>query len=309
MPGIAAATGTVLDSAAKHTMACKVDEEKMHVFAEADNITNNKHKYCVNRHELVLNTGNAWKTRSGSVSSAYPLIVSNMGDLHDDVKLFVKAAYASLQTAKDLGPTLKFLNDTKPTEANNAKIKNQLTTLPFCHVQGYSLGVAYANHRQGDIVCAVQVGGMVSVRNGHFPCNTGDMVQWYFDWEKDMFYPQAEGMDNEAGQRKEQAALRTVIMTANAGNADYTARKQAVTAALTAAPAAGANRQQAARQGFAARELGMSNGKINVPYPKPYVVSKTHGEHYGDQIRVFAKCVNGGRAHDMIDVMLMTQSL
>ena len=307
MPGIAAATGTVLDSAAKHTMACKVDEEKMHVFAEADNITNNKHKYCVNRHELVLNTGNAWKTRSGSVSSAYPLIVSNMGDLHEDVKLFVKAAYASLQTAKDLRPTLKFLNDTKPTEAKDAKIKNQLTTLPFCHVQGYSLGVAYANHRQGDIVCAVQVGGMVSVRNGHFPCNTGDMVQWYFDWEKDMFYAVAEGMDNEAGQRKEQAALRTVIMTA--GNADYATRKLNVNNALAAAPAAGANRQQAARQGFAARELGMSNGKINVPYPKPYVVSKTHGEHYGDQIRVFAKCVNGGRAHDMIDVMLMTQSL
>jgi hypothetical protein len=308
MPGIAAATGTVLDSAAKHTMACKVDEEKMHVFAEADNIINNKHKYCVNRHELVLNTGNVWKTRSGSVSSAYPLIVSNMGDLHEDVKLFVKAAYASLQTAKDLGPTLKFLNDTKPTDAKDAKIKNQLTTLPFCHVQGYSLGVAYANHRQGDIVCAVQVGGMVSVRNGHFPCNTGDMVQWYFDWEKDMFYAVAEGIDNEAGQRKEQAALRTVIMTTNA-NANYTTRKQAVTAALAAAPAAGANRQQAARQAFAARELGMSNGKINVPYPKPYVVSKTHGEHYGDQIRVFAKCVNGGRAHDMIDVMLMTQSL
>ena len=306
MPGIAAATGTVLDSAAKHTMACKVDEEKMHVFAEADNITNNKHKYCVNRHELVLNTGNAWKTRSGSVSSAYPLIVSNMGDLHEDVQLFVKAAYASLQTAKDLRPTLKFLNDTKPTEAKDAKIKNQLTTLPFCHVQGYSLGVAYANHRQGDIVCAVQVGGMVSVRNGHFPCNTGDMVQWYFDWEKDMFFPHDSGTDNEAGQRKEQAVLRTVIMTANA---DYATRKQAVTAALAAAPAAGANRQQAARQGFAARELGMSNGKINVPYPKPYVVSKTHGEHYGDQIRVFAKCVNGGRAHDMIDVMLMTQSL
>ena len=308
MPGIAAATGTVLDSAAKHTMACKVDEEKMHVFAEADNITNNKHKYCVNRHELVLNTGNAWKTRSGSVSSAYPLIVSNMGDLHEDVKLFVKAAYASLQTAKDLGPTLKFLNDTKPTEAKDAKIKNQLTTLPFCHVQGYSLGVAYANHRQGDIVCAVQVGGMVSVRNGHFPCNTGDMVQWYFDWEKDMFHPHDTGT-NETGQRVEQPTLRSVIMAGNAGNAVYAARKQDVNTALAAVVPPGANRQQAARQGFAARELGMSNGKINVPYPKPYVVSKTHGEHYGDQIRVFAKCVNGGRAHDMIDVMLMTQSL
>jgi hypothetical protein len=56
-------------------------------------------------------------------------------------------------------------------------------------------------------------------------------------------------------------------------------------------------------------QLGTPNGKRNIPYPKPYVVSTTAGEHYGDRIRVFAKCVNGGRAHDMIDIMLMTQSL
>lgn len=30
--------------------------------------------------------------------------------------------------------------------------------------------------------------------------------------------------------------------------------------------------------------------------------------HYGDKIRVFAKCIIGGRAGDMVDVMVMTQS-
>ena len=30
---------------------------------------------------------------------------------------------------------------------------------------------------------------------------------------------------------------------------------------------------------------------------------------WGDKIRVFAKCISGGRPFDMVDIMLMTQSL
>ena len=32
-------------------------------------------------------------------------------------------------------------------------------------------------------------------------------------------------------------------------------------------------------------------------------------DHYGDKIRVFAKCISGGRPFDAVDIMLMTQSL
>ena len=32
-------------------------------------------------------------------------------------------------------------------------------------------------------------------------------------------------------------------------------------------------------------------------------------DHWGDKIRVFAKCISGGRPFDMVDIMLMTQSL
>ena len=48
--------------------------------------------------------------------------------------------------------------------------------------------------------------------------------------------------------------------------------------------------------------------KGNKFYPKPYRLCDGK-DHYGDKIRIFAKCVNGGRAHEMIDIMLMTQSL
>ena len=32
-------------------------------------------------------------------------------------------------------------------------------------------------------------------------------------------------------------------------------------------------------------------------------------DHYGDKIRIFAKCITGARKHEMVDIMLMTQSL
>jgi hypothetical protein len=43
--------------------------------------------------------------------------------------------------------------------------------------------------------------------------------------------------------------------------------------------------------------------------PKPYVPSLNGTDHYGDKIRIFAKCIAGGAAHHKVDIMLMTQSL
>jgi len=43
--------------------------------------------------------------------------------------------------------------------------------------------------------------------------------------------------------------------------------------------------------------------------PKPYVLSKNGMDHYGDKIRIFAKCICGGPANHKVDIMLMTQSL
>ena len=38
---------------------------------------------------------------------------------------------------------------------------------------------------------------------------------------------------------------------------------------------------------------------------KPYY----HKDHYGGKIRVFAKCIGGARPYEMMDIMLLTQSL
>jgi hypothetical protein len=46
-----------------------------------------------------------------------------------------------------------------------------------------------------------------------------------------------------------------------------------------------------------------------VAYPKPYVLNRDGADHYGDKIRIFAKCIMGGPAFQKVDIMLMTQSL
>ena len=52
-----------------------------------------------------------------------------------------------------------------------------------------------------------------------------------------------------------------------------------------------------------------TNNARNHLYPKPYMLTAEGADHYGDKIRIFAKCINGGRPYEMVDLMLMTQSL
>jgi hypothetical protein len=308
MPGIAAATGTMMDSAAKHTLACRVDEDRMHALADATQILQNKYKYCVNRHELVLNSGNEWAVTSKTTAAAYPSVMSNFGDIDPVLQTLLSVLYRSMDTPQKLAMARKILDNIGSFSFTNPKhvaLQNQCRALPFCHVQGYSLGVAYANHRQGDIVCAVQVGGMISVRNGHYECQTGEMVQWYFEWETPMFYGEDSG-EHRTGERCYDPAP-TEAGWQNLDASSMLRRLRTLKLGERYAPGSGTSK----RKRHVDLQLGVPNcnGKSNIPYPKPYVVSTQHGEHYGDRIRVFAKCVNGGRAHDMIDIMLMTQSL
>jgi hypothetical protein len=46
-----------------------------------------------------------------------------------------------------------------------------------------------------------------------------------------------------------------------------------------------------------------TNDAAGVPTATTFVTT-----HYGDKIRVFAKCMVGGRPGDMVDIMIMTQS-
>ena len=324
-PGLASATGTRLDSSAKHIMACKVHENQMMTWcAEPTNARNYLHihrmKYCMHKDDLVLNAGNPLNECSSDVMTAraYPAVVSNLGDMSEETKEALLRLYATAHTGLDflefkdkLRKLVTCASDAKVREffahknsTDLSKVVREIKDLPYFTAQGYSLGTAYASPLSGDTVGSVLIGGMQTVRNGHFEIRSGQMVQWYFDFEADMFH---------RASVEDRGTHRTIV----AGTRKAAGHSKSVSQIQDTHKFSESD-TDLRRKEFHDRELGaldsypvggLQERKHNVFYPKPYMLCANGAEHYGDKIRIFAKCVNGARPYEMVDLMLMTQSL
>lgn len=132
------------------------------------------------------------------------------------------------------------------------------------------------------------------------------MIQWYFDFEQVMFQDHDTASISE-GERKYDLThihLRNMVLE----HQDMYAQLSNKILTFLPAPSTAPANSTVKRKLHVDMGLGMVGGKTNIPFPKQYIPSTTHSEHYGYSIRVFAKCINGGW-HDMITIMLMTQSL
>ena len=84
-PSLASATATRVDSACKHIQQCRVSYDHMIDFVgSAAELERNKMQYCVHKDEMAVGVSRPWKRRRVIKSlgvSAYPKIVSNLGDI------------------------------------------------------------------------------------------------------------------------------------------------------------------------------------------------------------------------------------
>jgi len=323
-PGLAAATGTRVDSAAKHTLACRVSEPLMMTWCDSANPRNHMHvqkmKYCMHKNELVLNCSQALNDGSTIVAStkAYPSVVSNLGDMSTSCRKILQHLYHNSATGSEFlknkdkihravssrdKTTLKNMGYVDSDEL--ARVCCELKDMPYFTAQGYSLGTAYASQLSGDTVGAVLIGGMQTVMNGAFEMKAGQLVQWYFDFEADCFHDKTIEKNINGtkrllwtGMRKEKEKDKVQAVDEN-----FDMNKQ---------PVSDADKR---RKIFHERELGDMNSypknykKKNIFYPKSYMLDSSGTDVYSDKIRIFAKCITGGRPFEMVDIMMMTQSL
>jgi len=176
---LGSATNSRVDSAAKHTMACKVDTAFLKRTLEnpAENgeemLNQGKFKYAMLKDELSMCTTKRMYGTSGH--AAYPLVVTTVGDLDDQTKTFLKMIYGSSTATEFLNITnSKFREEYAKNHARDSKIYNHLTSaLPEFRCQGVALGQAFASHLSGDTVATVLVGGMATVMNGAFEIFAG----------------------------------------------------------------------------------------------------------------------------------------
>jgi hypothetical protein len=323
LPSIGTATGTRVDSAAKHIMSCKVDTRLFSCWLKENVDTmsllhNEKMKWCMHKDEVVLNTSK--KSDGGdSCVKAYPMVVTTVGDMHpytrhyltflykqSNVLNFFRYQQAAHGTSAINNHSLRTITDFCGEQRNedggvntfnqadwDEKVLNQIKKLPDFRCQGVALGQAWANYLSGDTVASVLVGGMVTVQNGHFTMHTGDLVQWYFDWERPQFQH-----DNKNNGRRTPVRVNATADPRNRKRKKYMDERLYGNSSSVGRSSGAKNPSTVAR---------IKSYRMNTPGPAA-AESVLMQDHYGDKTRVFAKCISGGRAFDLVDIMLMTQS-
>jgi len=308
MPSIGTATGSRVDSAAKHIMACKVDSRLLSRWLLNPNAADptsymhtNKMKFCMHKDEFVLNTTKK-KNNQDNSAKAYPMVISTVGEMtkltqHYIIALYTQPTAYEFYRCLDRGFDMYnenhedkcYLHTPDDMKGDVDIAREQINNLPEFRCQGVALGQAWASYMSGDTVASVLVGGMMTVLNGHFTMHTGDEVQWYFDFEADQF-------QHGTSQALPNGFRCTVDTTKFAGK-----RKKKDDFMDSRLFGTG---------GGYGKSMGVKDTRCVVRI-KSYRMFKTENmmnDHFGDKTRVFAKCISGGRPFDMVDIMLMTQS-
>lgn len=178
------ATGSRVDSAAKHTMACKIDTRFFKSTLvdpgdSGDNILHqDKYKYAMQKDEIVMNTTKRLFSTGGT--AAYPLVVTTLGDHagKDYMQKFLIQLYAN-SSATDFKKFCRKDDREKwktkhiSEEKDKPRFDTCINGLPEFRCQGVALGQAFATPLSGDTVATVLVGGMMTVMNGHFEMFAG----------------------------------------------------------------------------------------------------------------------------------------
>ena len=275
---IAQYTGTRIDSSAKHIVACKVNGK---VFERLGNqvkqLTDDKFRYAMQKDELVLSVSlmtdedvvrGADRTFQRTfVKHAYPPVITTLGDkLLDEHKGAIRLYYRNLS----------FDNEDEGIVYTKDMV-DHFFPFKFDFV-GVSVGTAYASDLTGDPVGSVLIGGMMTVLNGHFPCYTGELVQWYFDFEAEEFDPD--------GKRRLPPPVRNP--------ADRHAIRHPI-----------GGREHFYQQRMFGAHADMNRGKQNVALIKPFRKLLDQPRYaYGDKVRVIGRIVNGGQPWEPIDIFL-----
>lgn len=315
MPSLAAATATSLDTACKHIQQCRVSQDHMTKFVKGDpdELIRNKYRYCVHKDELVLGVGKCWAKDNGNKkfqNNAYPRVVSNLGMLTDmngkeesDVVKLIKLMYHCATSIPMRNEILE-----KIQNANGSDFPFPAGVTPYLPVRpdgqmefapsvgniydfvtiGYANTLGWSHAHNGDTMSSVLIGGLRTVLNGDFEVFTGDMIQWYWPFEKDCF--------DKKGKRK------PIFFQADR-----------VTPDLQQNPNRNENWHLSKDAGLRAKFYDQQYGQVKgvekvVPLIKPYKRDDDQPRIY-DWYRVFAVALCSARPRERVDIRIARQAL
>ena len=333
-PSLASATNTRLETAARHNQQCRVstDDMLMYVGHDQEELQRQKYRYCIHKDEFVVGIGRPWKPNASRkrTNNAYPRVISNLGawnpavDPGPDLIKYMFHFARSLAEKKHIvrwfsdggaprpprvhtsatvnhqpPPQNWFFKDAKEADAS----KHVVSMLSDQISVGFANTLGWAHPNTGDTMVTVNIGGLRTVMNGDFEIFTGDLIQWYWPFEKDCFKP--------GGDRKPYPAAWET-----ADDVVYPPNLHPEYDPITRSEDGKVNldHQAAAREGFYSREFdsrGLSAKRENlklVARIKPYIRDDDNPRIFDAQ-RVFGVAIACARPHEMVDIKISRQSV
>lgn len=322
-PSLAAATATRVDSACKHIQQCRVSYDHMMDFVgSAAELERNKMQYCVHKDEMAVGAGRPWAKELNLKLplSAYPKVVSNLGRIaldeqHIPALKMIKYLYHFSTSLRKREEIINQMRQTPNTVAHHnivghnhyftdttgarLNLKPALAKMYDFYPVGFANTLGYAHPNSGDTMTSVMIGGLRTVMNGDFEVFAGDLIQWYWTFERKCF--------RDDGYRKGITDAAFNVCDGNDPEIDYAQ-------AALAAPGA-ADPHQDARRRHNDYQYGMDRDRKapadkshHVARIKPYLRDDEQPRVY-DWTRVFAVAISSARPNEMVDIKIGRQSM
>ena len=303
MPSIAATTGTRIESACKHQVACKIDYEHMLSWAGYDQIRLERDftKYSMDQDDMVVGISRPLRenepNRVNMRNKAYPSVVVTVAEMERAAVNYLIALYHNARTMRERDT---FIRDVELTvdhfvtsAVNPDHAKKQIQEMPEFYAVGVSVGHAFAHPNSGDNVATCMIGGLKTVLNGAFEVRTGDLIQWYWEEERPCFKP--SGHRHGAIITPSNGVLTSDDVDKFLDTRNFELQDDELT-----------------RRKFYDRHNGnfgpVRTGKTRVLFPKPFRYDDDNERIY-DRMRVFARALSCARPFEHVDIMIARQSL
>jgi hypothetical protein len=282
----------------------------------------NKMQYCVHKDEMVVGVSRPWeKERVRQLPiSAYPRIVSNLGDITTQVKYnmplrMIKYLYhfsTSLQKRQEIINHMNALGQantiphTLPGQphyfadanGNRLDLKQHLAKMYDFYPVGIANTLGYAHPNSGDTMSSVMIGGLRTVMNGDFEVFAGDQIQWYWTFESGCF--------KEDGTRKSIVDAAGIVHEGI--NPEHDMLQVGLQAPDQAQPGHPRRIFNDLQYGATNNSKTPSDKAKHVARIKPYLRDDAQPRLY-DWTRVFGIAISSARPNEMVDIKICRQSM
>jgi len=301
------------------------------VMEDGEELQRNKYRYCVHKDELVVGVGRPWDSRTTVkrvANSAYPRVISNLGALADreETRVAINMIRFMNHYARNIREKQQIINYFTKNQFTPARVDgvsltgkeafprlehNKIGTAEYMQFMydyfavGFANTLGYAHANNGDTMTSVMIGGLRTVQNGDFEIFAGDLVQFYWSFERDDFEQDGRRkkyIDAWSGDSPGNVDPSVVFGAAQGTNASNAAGQHI-------APSWQTSQDAQVRQAYYELGYGQRAGKSKIVAKiKPYFRDDAN-PRLMDWFRVFGVAIASARPNEMCDIKIARQSI